>query len=159
MASECHYFLAVDDKEAAATIDWPGGPAKPPSNGLFRKPEHASLPAIELDAVEPVSMMGTIEQLLTGRLSDDLLGDGCELDVAAKENGERFVLRMASGAQDALTLATDDELRAVAEPWSQTEQFWGRGDPMYLGEVLVGLASMVRQGLASGRRVYCWVRN
>jgi hypothetical protein len=104
-------------------------------------------------------MMGTLEQLLTGRLSEELLSDDPGLDVASKENGERFVLRMAPGVQDALTLATDDELREVAQPWSETAQFWGRGDPAYLGEVLVALGSMVRQGLASGRQVYCWVRN
>jgi len=158
MALQCDYFLAADDDEAAATIEWPGGPAKPPSNGLFRKSEMEPHPTLELEGVEPVAMMGTLEQLLTGRLSEELLSDDTGLDVAAKENGERFVLRMASGVQDALTLATDDELRAVAEPWSETPQFWGRGDPAYLGELLVSLASMVRQGLASGRRVYCWVR-
>jgi hypothetical protein len=155
----CDYFLASDDDEAAATIEWAGGPSRPPSNGLFRKSELEAHPTLALEGVEPVEMMGTLEQLLTGRLSEEMLSDDPGLDVAAKENGERFVLRMAPGVQDALTLATDDELREVAQPWSETAQFWGRGDPAYLGELLVQLASMVRQGLASGRRVYCWVRN
>jgi hypothetical protein len=158
MAAKCDYFLAADDDAAAATVEWPGGPAKPPSNGLFHKSEIEPHPTLALEGVDPVEMMGTVEQLLTGRLSDDLLGDGCELDVASKNDGERFVMRVSSGMQDALTLATDDELREVAEPWSQTGQFWGRADPAYLGELLVQLASMIRQGLASGRRVYCWVR-
>jgi hypothetical protein len=158
MGRVCDYFLAVDDDEAAATLDWPGGPGQPPSNKLFRKSELEPHPTLALEGVDPVDMMGTLEQLLTGRLCDELLGDGCVLHVAAKDDGERLVMRMAPGMQDALTLATDDELRDVAVPWSETKEFWGRADPGYLGELLVALASMVRQGLASGRGVYCWVR-
>jgi hypothetical protein len=59
--------------------------------------------------------------------------------------------------QDASAVADDSSLRRVAQPWSETEEFFGQGDPAILAERLIELAALARQGLAVGEHLYCWV--
>ena len=46
---------------------------------------------------------------------------------------------------------------AVAEPWSQAEEFYGVGDPAPLAGFLSALADLARQAIATGGHLYCWV--
>ena len=84
----CDYFVASSDDDAAATIDWGGGPGRPapapspPRRGLFRR--HAEpattqaeptvlYPTVDGGGIEPLVQMGTLEALLTGRDYDDVM--------------------------------------------------------------------------------------
>jgi hypothetical protein len=42
-------------------------------------------------------------------------------------------------------------------PWSQTEEFFGRGDPQILAGLLHELAELARRARHRGERLYCWV--
>jgi hypothetical protein len=57
---------------------------------------------------------------------------------------------------DALSTATADSLADVAEPWSQTEEFWGAADPEELAGSLSELAALARHARGEGYSVYCW---
>ena len=45
MALLCDYFLAANDEAAAETIEWVGGPSRPPEvkGGPFREPRPLAL--------------------------------------------------------------------------------------------------------------------
>jgi len=45
----------------------------------------------------------------------------------------------------------------VAVPWSQTEEFFGRGDPQILTGLLHELAELARRARTKDERIYCWV--
>ena len=47
--------------------------------------------------------------------------------------------------------------RDIAGPWSQTEEFFGQGDPDILTGALGQLAELARRANATNRRLYCWV--
>lgn len=67
------------------------------------------------------------------------------------------VSRLADSLQAALAGAGEARLREVAQPWSETEEFWGQGDPAVLGDRLIGLAALARRGRDTGQRLYCWI--
>lgn len=136
----CDYFAAANDDEAAAVIDRTGGPAG----------------AVDGRGVDPVVQMGTLEELLTGQPYEEILdGDG---DVVAdRDGGERIVARLSTGVAEALAGASDERLAEVAVPWSQTEEFWGEGDPDALAAFLRDLAALARDARGRGQRLYCLV--
>jgi hypothetical protein len=176
------YFAAPSDEAAAAMIDAVGGPGgpPPPSPALeearrtgdveaLRKALHElSKPKVresasgtlvlECKGIDPMVKMGTLEELLTGTSYDEITGRpryGKEL--AADDWGSPSVLTVADELQTALTDATDDQLMAVAVPWSQTEEFDGDGDPDILTAFLRELAVLARTAGERGERLYCWV--
>jgi hypothetical protein len=58
---------------------------------------------------------------------------------------------------DALVRASREQLAEVAVPWSQTEEFWGHGDPVFLTEILNDLAGLARRAQQQDHRLYCWI--
>jgi hypothetical protein len=154
----CDYFLAENDDEAAATIDWLGGPSTPPSpKGLLRKKKLEAPPTIHVPGVDPVVMMANLEHLLTGQNAADLIDENAQRDVAVRQNGERMVVRLSDSLIDALANSNTTQLQSVSAPWSQTEEFFGQGDPRVLAERLAELAVLARQGRQTGARLYCWM--
>ncbi|MFC5727951.1 MULTISPECIES: hypothetical protein [Nocardioides] len=167
------YFAAPDDADAAATIDRIGGPAKPGTaaplparRGLFRRSpkevetvrEGADYATVADTGIDPVVQGGTLEELLTGRPYEEIEQDprwGHSL--ATRDGGERQVLTLTDGLVDALAQADADRLAAVAVPWSQTEEFWGVGDPEELTSVLRALSRLAREARSRNETVYCWV--
>jgi len=152
------YFVAPDDSTAGAVIDWPGGPASGvPKKGLFGKPV-PGLAAIQDTGVEPVVTLGMLEEMLTGRTFDEQLADDQSRPiVATRDGGERLVVRIGDDLVSSLAGAPPDRLRELAQPWSQIEEFWGPGDPVYLQEFLHRLQGMAVQAEAAKRGLYCWV--
>lgn len=59
--------------------------------------------------------------------------------------------------QAALAHADDAQLASVAVPWSQTEEFFGQGDPHILTRLLHDLAELARRSGNKDERMYCWV--
>jgi hypothetical protein len=160
------YFMAPDDEAAGATIDRTGGPSAPPDpteeDELFgrRSPDtrfSVAYSVLDGNGIEPTVQMGSLEALLTGRDIDELFdeNDAVDLVVASRDGGEALVVRLPDGLTRALERASEQQLREVAVPWSETEEFWGGADPDTLAEWLIDLADFVREG--SGEALYCWV--
>lgn len=137
----CDYFAAASDGEAAAVIDATGGPGAGSLHG---------------NGIDPVVQMGTLEELLTGRDFEEIL-DGDGEVIADRDGGQRLVVRLSTDVTEALAGASDERLAEVAVPWSQTEEFWGEGDPDVLAGFLRDLAALARDARGRGQRLYCMV--
>ncbi|MCR3748336.1 hypothetical protein [Lentzea californiensis] len=133
------YFVAPSDELAAATID--GGPM-----GLFR--------TVEIKSLDPVVVMGGLEELLTGRPYGDVLKDPrCGHGLALENDGEVVVLTVTDGLRDGLAEAS--ELDEIAVAWARTEELEGF-DPAVLAEMLHELKALAVQAVEDGERLYCW---
>lgn len=171
------YFAAASDQEAASVIDRVGGPGSqlataPESTAAKRRlfgrkspaPEFVPDPTlvvydtISVKGIDPVVQLGTLEELLTGRPYDEVVEDPRSGHaVESKDGGERLVLTLTDILVRALAASDEDELRRIAEPWSQTEEFWGDADPDDLAEFLADLSGLARRAQAKGHRLYCWI--
>ena len=133
------YFAAPSDELAAATID--GGPV-----GLFR--------TVETKSLDPVVVMGMLEELLTGRLYDDIADDPrCGHDLAIEDDGEVLVLTVTDGLRDGLAEA--DDLVGIAVAWARIEELEGF-DPVVLADILQSLQALAVEAAKNGERLYCW---
>lgn len=155
------YFAAGSDEAAAAAIDRVGGPGSqavpvPPATDVsFALVVYDT---VSVKGIDPVVQLGTLEELLTGRPYDEIANDPRSGHiVAARDGGERLVCTITDSLLAALAQSNGDALRRVAEPWSQTEEFWGAADPEVLADVLGDLAGLARRARADDRRLYCWV--
>ena len=165
------YFSAATDDSAATAIDMVGGPGQPKSTNvspkrglLWRRPaEQSAAPSATFDTVstkgiDPVVQMGTLEELLTGRAYDDVMTDArCGKDLAVRDEGERLVLTITDTLLSALADATEDRLLAVADPWAQTEEFFGSAKGADLLPFLRDIAALASRARDEGHRLYCWV--
>lgn len=172
------YFAADSDSEAGSVIDRAGGPGSqtvqvsPPTGGkrgLFGRkratpqpfttdPGLVAFDTVSVKGIDPVVQLGTLEELLTSRPYDDVVNDPrAGKTVASADGGERLVCTITDSLTTALARASDEELQRVAQPWSQTEEFWGDADPEELTEILGELAGLARRAQANGHRLYCWV--
>lgn len=103
-------------------------------------------------------VLGKLEELLTG-LDYDSVTENLRWGhaVAVRHDGELLVVSLTDEVQAALATASEAELRGVALPWSQIEEFWGQGEPSHLAEILIELAALARLATARHERLYCWV--
>lgn len=116
------------------------------------------LPVIDGRGIEPVVQMGTLESLLTGRSYDDVMASSPGGNVLAnRDGGERLVVRLNDSLVKALAKAPAEQLWAAATPWSETEEFWGQGDPEALSAFVEELGDLARRANAGGGHLYCWV--
>jgi hypothetical protein len=155
------YFACRSDEEAASVIDWVGGPSSPPDpkrTFLRRTPDRVGpYPTVQLPGIDPVVMMATLEALLTGSDAMEIIHESAADVIAERNGGEQSVVPLRNSLQDALRAATEQELRTVAVPWSQTEEFFGDGDPEILAGALIELAALMKEAQRAESRVYCWV--
>jgi hypothetical protein len=144
----CDYFAASSDEQAASVIDRDGGPRQ----------GDPAFPTVDAKGIVPMVMMGTLEALLTGRTYDEVTAAHPVAEpVAVRDEGERLVVRLAGTLSGALADASDERLAEVAVPWSETEEFWGAGDPAELTPVLRDLAALARRARSDGQHLYCWM--
>jgi hypothetical protein len=146
------YFTAPSDEAAATVVDRIGGPssrAHPAAPAAFH--------TVRAPGVDPVVLMGSLEELLTGRTFEEILDDPTSGPVAARGGGERAVVRLTSSLTRALAESDEERLAALALPWSRAREFWGRGDADALAALLRSLASVAREAQADGQAIYCWV--
>jgi hypothetical protein len=152
------YFLADSDENAAAVIDWPGGPANGvPKRGLFGK-AIPGLPAVDGKGIEPTVNLGMLEELLTGKSFDEQLQDPQSRPIVAdRDGGERLVIRIGEVFVSALAEASPARLEELSNPWSQIEEFYGQADPADLSTFLLRLRDLATQATNSQQQLYCWV--
>jgi hypothetical protein len=153
----CEYFVADSDAMAAATIDWVGGPQRPPeAKGIFRKRGADPFPSVAAPGIDPVVMMGTLGNLLAG---EPPYGEAVDhgVIVESRDGGEGLVYRLAQNVVRNLAYSNESQLGPVSEQWVQTDEFFGQGDPAILRPVIAQLASLARQAQQDQRSVYCWL--
>lgn len=146
------YFAAPSDEIAATVVDRIGGPG---SSAHPAAP--AAFPTVRAPGVDPVVLMGTLEQLLTGRAFEEVLDDPTSGPVVAGDGGDRAVIRLTNTLARALAEVDDARLGSVALLWSHAREFWGRGDPEALSALLRSLSSLAREARDEGQAIYCWV--
>ncbi|TYL50503.1 hypothetical protein [Agromyces mariniharenae] len=160
------YFAAPDDEAAAATIDWPGGPARAPTEE--RSPRHVSaetdsavasngFPSVE-GGFDPVMQAGTLTAILAERDYDEISGEpGWGRLIAARDGGEGLVLALPPAVGDLLADRSAARLEQAAVAWAETEEFWGQADPGSLGGMLGELRELARTARSTGSQLYCWI--
>ena len=172
------YFAAPSDDEAAATIGRVGGPGSRfvtvadeagKTRGFLRRKRQAEPRFVEdgglavydtvsAKGIDPVVQMGTLEELLSGRAYDDIVEDPRSGKVlASMNNGTSLVLTTTDSLLTALAASPEEQLIHAARTWSETEEFWGHGDPVQLADFLRELAGLARRAQIAGHRLYCWV--
>lgn len=143
----CDYFSAPTDEAAATVADVLGGPRA-----------EAGLDVVELKGIEPVVQLGRLEALLTGVDYDVVTRNPRQGHaVAVRRDGEVLVISLTDELHAALAAAPESRLREVAVPWSQTDEFWGQGEPSILAEALIELAGLARRAATRAERLYCWI--
>lgn len=151
------YFAAASDDAAASTISILGGPARA-SAGQSAGTGRTPFDTVAVGGIDPVVQMGTLEALLTGGDFEQILeGPRAGKVLAAEDGGELVVVALTDELQAALAGSDEAALEAVAVPWSQTEEFWGEGDPQILASVLGELAGLARRARQKDQRLYCWI--
>ena len=136
------YFAAPDDAAAAPVIE--RGP-----DGSFE-----TVPT----GIDPVVLLGQLEELLGGRSFEELLEDpraGGKVEMRGE--GELLVLSISEETRDVLAAAGDADLGSVAREWSEAEEFYGGGDPAELEPIIRELSGLARQTREAGHGLYCWV--
>jgi len=140
------YFAAASDERAAETIGLVGGPGE------------AGFRTLMVKGIDPVVQLRTLESLLTG-VDYDVVAQNPRAGhtLAIRDEGEGAVCTITEELRDAMTRATPQQLKAVAGPWSQTEEFGGRGDPRTLAEFLHDLSGLARLAHQGKEQLYCWI--
>ena len=159
------YFSAASDEAAAEAIDLLGGPgiaARTSADGLTGVPgttsERPPFDTVSAKGVDPLVQLGTLEALLTGREYELIVAERrAGRPLAIRHGGGRMVVTLTDQLQAALAAADRQQLASVAVPWSQTDEFWGRGDPEDLASLLRELAELAHRARGRGERMYCWV--
>ncbi|ETK35589.1 hypothetical protein [Microbispora sp. ATCC PTA-5024] len=145
------YFRAATDDEAAAVCDWPAGPTCPP-------PGTEPKDSVELKGIDPHVMMGTLEALLTVSRYEDIADRSRHAaTLQHSDDGHQGLFTITDEFTTALATAGDEQIRAVAHPWSQTEEFWGNADPAELSEALYELRDLAVQARQHEHHLYCWM--
>ena len=176
------YFAAPSDESAVATIDRVSGPAAPNApaphpvakrRSLFGRTKSvapASAPkvannvpaydTVELKGVDPIVMISTLEFVLTGVAYQEIIAGpraGRVLD--SRDGGERLVIALSDGIQEALASADRETIDRVAPVWLRTDEFamspgWSVAE---VSNVVRDLSSLARRSKERGDKLYCWV--
>jgi hypothetical protein len=161
------YFSADSDEQAGATIDRLGGPGsqsvlvsapEAPEAEWVDDPALRIFDTVAVKGIDPAVQLGTLEEFLTGRSYDKIQADPRSGHLLAlRDEGQGAVVTLTDSLLDALVKASREQLAEVAVPWSQTEEFWGHGDPVFLTDVLNDLAGLARRAQQQDHRLYCWI--
>ena len=102
-------------------------------------------------------MLSTLGNLLRGltAYSEEIPDDGTIVD--SREGGERLIYRISNSVVTALAESEEAVRIRMAEPWSQTEEFFGLGDPSVLSLIVAQLAVMARRARTANKSMYCWL--
>jgi hypothetical protein len=107
--------------------------------------------------IDPLVQMGKLEALLTGEQYQVIARRPRAGHLLAERGNEGpWVVTLTDELQAALAAAPREQIVAAAAPWSETDEFFGRGDPETLADFLLELAGLARQADQRGERLYCW---
>lgn len=135
------YFIASNDAAAASVVE--------------TGPDAANGPV--LDAVDPTVQAGTLQELLTGEPYDTITGERSWARLVSEpDHDSAWVVSLPGAFTAALADASDERLAEVVGPWSETEEFWGAGDPEYLLPMLRDWRALARTARERGEALYCW---
>lgn len=138
------YFSAPDDQTAAATLEG--------------SPDPERFDVMSAGGIDPAVQLGTLESLLRAVPYEQVMASrGQGMLVSDPNSDSNWVIRLTDTLRDALAAATPGQLAEVAVPWSQTDEFWGRGDADLLASVLGDFAGLAQRARARGDHLYCWV--
>ncbi|WP_190037815.1 hypothetical protein [Streptomyces fructofermentans] len=142
MSSIIEFFVAPHHEAAAAAVEF--GPSRDPES-----PKYGNFD-VEEALIE-------WEALLTGRSFDELVSAGEPEPVADSDGEGPFVLALSEALQDALAGADRARLDEVGGLWIEERAADGEEfDVEITAEILDGLATLARDAIGRGRRVYCW---
>jgi hypothetical protein len=120
--------------------------------------EGAPFDTVPVKGIDPLVQLGTLEALLTGRDYELIVaGSRAGYPLAIRDGGACMVVTLTDELQAALAGSDHEQLASAAQPWSQTDEFWGQGDPEVLADVLSELAELARRAGDRDERMYCWV--
>jgi hypothetical protein len=144
------YFSAPSDEAAATALNRIGGPGQPSED----TPPLPAFDTFQTKGIDPNVVLHKLEALLTGREYQDVARGRM---VAISDSGEQIVHALTDSTSAALADADAERLASVAVPWSQIEEFWGKGDPAELASWLGELAALARRARERSERLYCWI--
>ena len=166
------YFSAASDEAAAGVTDragGPGGPAVAPApvkRGWFGRtssppPVQDMGPAfdtVSAGGIDPVVMMGTLEELLTGRHYDEVTNDPRSGHIVAiRDEGQLLVVALTAALSQAPAAASPPRLARGGRAGAGAGELAGQADPHDLAMVLNELSGLAGRAQAKGERLYCWV--
>jgi hypothetical protein len=140
MAVLYDYFAAPSDDVAATALE--EGPRD-------------QFPTVETKFIEPIVVLGQLEELLTGRPYDEVVKDPrwAAAVVIEHDDSGLMVITVTDGLRDGLAAAGD--LAEVAVRWAGIEELAGF-DAAVLAEVLDELKALAVDAEKNGERLYCW---
>ena len=169
------YLVAPGDADAAAAGVRPGGPLGRPAvtgtrrTGWFRREAVTvefgpAWPGFTTRGWEPTVLMGTLEELLTGRPYDAVAADPrfASSPGSGPADADDVVVTLTDTLRDALAAASDRRLTEVATSWSRTEELQQAGWEHTTVEDHAGflrrLRDLARTAAVDGHRLYCHVQ-
>jgi len=136
------YFTAENDEAAAALID----------TGF------AGIDGVvESSGIDPVVILGTLEELVNGRTFDEQLGDpNSRRLIAERDGGQRVIVRIADDFIAAAAALPSDRVEAIATQWSRAEEFYGDAPAEGLAQFITEFSALAQRSQGAGH-VYCSV--
>jgi hypothetical protein len=157
MSPVYEYFSAATEELAAATVDWAGGPETGRPKGIFNAGT-PGFPTLHGREIEPVDMLGALEEILGGRTLDEWGADPeSRRMVALRTRTERLVTRVDPLFVQRIAAADRETLPDLAWPWSEDKEFGGRADIAQLKEFLLEFQELARRAVQASEDVYCWI--
>jgi hypothetical protein len=152
------YFVADSDADAAKTIDWPGGPREGSGRWQDRlRGRRGGYPVISEKLIEPVVVLGSLEELLTGRAFEAQLADPESRPLIALRNeGERLVFRIGEFLVTALRGAAERDVLSLADDWSEIEEL-SNSYPAEDLKLFLRDFKVMCDAVEPHQAVYCWV--
>lgn len=151
------YFVAKSDAHAAKTIDWPSGPSAGSDRWQDKLLGRRGSYSVISEKIEPVVVLGSLEELLTGRAFEEQLDDPESRPVIALRNeGERVVLRIGEFLVRALRGTAERDVLSLADDWSEIEEF-SNSYPADDLKLFLRDFKVMCDAVEPHQAVYCWM--
>jgi hypothetical protein len=141
------YFVAASDELAASVLN--GGPSE----------DAPDMPAVQAKGMIPAVIMARLEEILTGRDYNAVLGDPRHgLELAADDDGV-WVVALTRQLRDALAISDEQQLRSAGVRLAATAEVHARDADDVAGvvDVVVELGALARTAAERGHGLYCWM--
>ena len=141
MGNRYEYFTAETLTDAQSTLA--AGP-------------HGQTPTVASPVIDPVMILGSFEELLTGRSFDTRLNDPrYREEVAGTLDSEVAVVRIDRALVHAVAQSEAADVLKLVGQWAADDEFEGKADLGQLRQFLVDFQQLCAVADESGD-VYCW---